>query len=113
MYNYSKDAELLISSLKEFDREKFEKWYKEKNIFISIQDYLQYIVYMNDEKIKIDLTEKIKDIEIYIDLKFQTNLISIIKKSNIDIDFLKRFYIFCIKNIGSGAIIQYLNKKEV
>jgi len=111
-YIYSKDAEILISSLKEFDRDEFEKWHKEKNVFISIQDYMQFIVYLNDGKIKLNLLEKIKDIKINIDLKFQTNLIPIIEKTNIDVDNFKKFFVFCTLNIGSGAIVYYLNEKE-
>jgi len=112
MYNYSNDAEILIKSLKDFKKSDFEKWHKEKNIFISINDYMQYIIFMNDEATKSQLTDKIKDIVIDIDLNFQTNLIPVIEKTNIDLDNLKRFYIACTRNIGSGNILTYLNKKE-
>lgn len=110
-YNYSKDAEILISSLKGFEREKFETWYKEKNIFITIQEYMQFIVYMNDENIKNDLKEKIKDIAIDTGIQFQSNLIPVIENSKIDIDELKRFFVFCRNNIGSSSIVNFLNNK--
>ena len=111
-YLYSNDANILAKDLKDFDKVAFEKFYKEKNIFITIQTYMQYLVYMDNIKTKTEILEKTKDVKIDVDLKFQKELEPIIKQSNIDIDILKKYYLLSIQTIGSSSIFYYYNEKE-
>ncbi len=113
-FNYSNDSKTLIESLKNFDIKDFENWYINNNIYISINDYMQFIIYLKDEKIKLELLNKIQQINFNNDLKFEfnENLKIIIENSNINIEDFKKFYYLNFINIGSISIFYYLNSKK-
>lgn len=111
-FNYSHDCELLIKSLNNFDKLEFEKWYKEKNIYITKNDYMAYLLIKENLKDYEIFKNKIKNIILDIDFEYVPELLPIIKNSNIDIEEFKKGYYLQFLTIGSNFIVIYLNDKE-
>jgi len=114
-YIYGEQAQILIDSLKSFDKEDFIKWRKKNNIYITYVTYLEFIVFLKSkDKIK-DFEQKIRileDVKIDIELFFSEALQTIIENTNVNIELLKKFYLFSHKMIGDQHILTYLNKDK-
>lgn len=109
---YNSESSLFISTLKDFKKEDFEKWYIENNVYINIVCYLEYAIINADINKKFKFLGEIKDIVIDESIKFQKQMLPIIENTNLDIYNLKRFFMLQRQIIGTGSILQYYDYKN-